>query len=245
MKPVLVIQNDAKEGAGLLASLLTSRGFRQMTVLGWQADYASPDASLSPANFSGLVVLGGAQGVNETEAYPYLSDEINLIQYFIAAGIPVIGLCLGAQLLAAALGGRVQSNTSKELGWHDITLSEAGRKDRLMSAHPEKALAFHFHGDYFTVPPGCLSLASSAMTGCQLFRHNNAYGFQYHAEVDMALIEVMCLNNVDYMAANGADAVSVIEQSRLLIEDYMQRSANILNAWIDLMEEANEPHSNE
>jgi len=64
MKPVLVIQNDAKEGAGLLASLLTSRGFRQKTVLGWQADYASSDASLSPANFSGLVVLCGAQGVN-------------------------------------------------------------------------------------------------------------------------------------------------------------------------------------
>lgn len=241
MKPVLVIQNDAKEGAGLLASLLTSRGFRQVTVLGWQADYVSADSLLSTVNFSGLVVLGGAQGVNETEAYPYLRDEMNLIKQFIAAGIPVIGLCLGAQLLAAALGGSVQQNADKELGWYDITLSEAGKNDSLMSAHPGKALSFHFHGDFFTVPPGSLNLASSAMTGCQLFSYNNAYGFQYHAEVDMALIEVMCLNNVDYMAANGADAVSVIEQSRLLIDDYMQRSANILNAWIDLMEEVNEP----
>ena len=232
MKPVLLIQNDPKEGAGQLHAMLYSRGFEQSMVLGWEADYAS----LRPGRFAGLVVLGGAQGVYETEEYPYLLDEIKLIQDFVSAGVPVLGLCLGAQLLASALGGEVLQNDSKELGWHDISLSDDAASDPLMAAHPAVAKAFHFHGDFFSLPPGSTSLASSAMTRCQLFQFNNAYGFQYHVEVDMELIEVMCMSNADYMEENGADAEAVIKQSRALIDEYMQRSSVTLDAWIDLLE---------
>ena len=232
IKPVLLIQNDAKEGAGQLHGLLQARGYEQVMVLGWEVDYAA----LQPEKFAGLVVLGGAQGVYETEDYPYLADEIRQIQDFVSAEVPVLGLCLGAQLLATALGGEVLQNESKELGWHDITLSDDAASDPLMAMHPAVAKAFHFHGDFFSLPPGCTSLASSAMTRCQLFQYNNAYGFQYHVEVDMALIEVMCMSNADYMADNGADAEAVIEKSREFIAEYMQRSAETLNAWIGLLD---------
>lgn len=235
MKPVLVIHNDVREGAGQLDRLLLARGFEQNNALGWEVDYAM----LKPGDFSGLVVLGGAQSVYEAEAYPYLRDEINLIRSFVDAGIAVIGICLGAQLLATALGGKVQPNVSKELGWHDLTINEEGRRDGLMCMQPETALAFHFHGDFFTLPPACVCLASSAMTGCQLFRYKeNVYGFQYHAEVDQDLIEVMCMSNIDYMAEDEVDAYAVIDQSKKLIADYMQATASILNAWIDFMDEA-------
>lgn len=235
MKPVLIIQNDALEGAGQLGSLLHTRGYQQAVMLGWEADYGL----LKPSDFSGLVVLGGAQGVYEAQAYPYLLDEIKLIQSFIGMALPCIGLCLGAQLIAAALGGEVKQNATRELGWHGITLSEAARSDAVMSAHPQTAPAFHFHGDFFQLPPECTGLASSALTGCQLFRYRkNVYGFQYHAEIDPQLLEVMCQSNADYMKANGADADAVIEQSQPLLEAYMQRCAVVLNAWIDLMEDA-------
>jgi GMP synthase (glutamine-hydrolysing) len=235
MSVVLVIKNDAKEGAGQLGSLLYARGVDQKVLPGWEADYAS----ISSSDYSGLVVLGGAQSAYETDTYPYLSDEISLIQSFVDAGLPVIGLCLGAQLLATALGGEVRQNANKELGWHDIHLNANSLADPLMEGHPENASAFHFHGDYFTTPPGCVSLASSEITQCQLFRYKeNVYGFQYHVEVDQPLIEVMCLNNVDYMAANGADAHSVVDQSKAFIEGYMRRSAAVLNSWIDKLENA-------
>jgi GMP synthase (glutamine-hydrolysing) len=233
MNSVLIIQNDADEGAGVLGHLLEERGFEQKAFLGWEAEYTA----LQPSDFAGLVVLGGTQGAYETDTYPYLLDEIKLIQSFIGSGLPVIGVCLGAQLLATALGGVVQPNDSKELGWHDISLSTEGRSDGLMAQHPETALGFHFHGDFFTTPPGCVSLASSEITQCQLFRYKeNVYGFQYHLEVDQPLVEVMCMNNREYMAANGAEAQAVIDQSQSLIGEYMQRSAIILNGWIDLME---------
>ncbi len=235
MGKVLVIRNDAKEGSGQLGSLLSSRGIELHEVIGWEANYAT----LGPDQFSGLVVLGGAQGAYETETYPYLADEIKLIGDFIAAELPVIGLCLGAQLLATALGGEVRQNARKELGWGDISVNETGQQDDLMKHHPQVAHAFHFHGDYFEVPPGCISLASSDLTRCQLFRYkNNVYGFQYHVEVDYPLIKIMCLNNIEYMADHGVDAQAVVDQSLARLDDYINRSANILNAWIDKLEVA-------
>lgn len=235
MSKVLVIRNDAKEGAGQLGRLITMRGYDQDELLGWEADYAA----LTPADFAGLVVLGGAQGAYETDTYPYLADEIKLIRAFVDAGLPVIGLCLGAQLLATALRGEVKQNDQKELGWFEISINNEGQKDALMKHHPTSASAFHFHGDYFETPPGSVGLASSSLTQCQLFRYkDNVYGFQYHVEVDYPLIEVMCLNNVDYMAGNGVDAQAVVNQSLGRIDDYIIRSANILNAWIDKLEVA-------
>lgn len=233
MSRVLVIRNDAKEGAGQLATLLDTRGVEQQVGLGWELDYAN----LQPADFDGLVVLGGAQSAYEVDAYPYLVKEMDLIDGFIEAQKPVIGLCLGAQLLATALGSVVCSNDVKELGWHDITLSDAGRQDPLMQSHPASAMAFHFHGDIFETPPECVNLASSELTTSQVFRYrDNVYGFQYHVEVDLPLIETMCLPNVDYMASGGVDAEAVVAQSRTLINDYMERSGKILNGWIDILE---------
>jgi GMP synthase (glutamine-hydrolysing) len=230
MGKVLVIRNDVNEGAGQLGRLISMRGYDQLELLGWETDYTS----LNPANFSGLVVLGGAQAAYETDTYPYLADEIELIRAFLDAGLPIVGLCLGAQLLATALGGKVRQNDQKELGWFEITITGDGKKDALMKHHPANAPAFHFHGDYFDMPPDCVNLASSALTQCQLFRcKDNVYGFQYHVEVDYPLIEVMCLNNQGYMADNGVDAEAVVNQSIGMIDDYIIRSGNILNAWLD------------
>ena len=233
MSKVLVIRNDAREGAGRLGSLLKARRFDLCEVPGWEVDFTS----LNPQEFVGLVVLGGAQGAYETETYPYLADEIDLTMTFMEKELPVIGLCLGAQLLATALGGEVKQNTQKELGWFEISINEEGQKDALMKYHPPNAYAFHFHGDYFETPPGCVSLASSDLTRCQLFRYrDNVYGFQYHVEVDYPLIEVMCLNNVDYMASNGVDSRDVLDRSQSMLDDYLIRSGRILDAWIDMLE---------
>jgi len=231
-KPVLIIQNDAKEGAGQLATLIAGRGLKQETVFGYDTNYDR----LSAGDYSALVVLGGAQSAYETDAYPYLSREIALCQDFMQTGKPIAGFCLGAQILASALGGEVVPGDEKEIGWYDLTLTDAGEDDAILQAHPKTLLAYHFHGDRIDDVPGATNLASSAITACQLFRYGaNVYGFQYHAEVDQPLVEVMCRNNADYMASNGFDAEAIVTESRAHLPAFADASKGVLGRWLDLV----------
>jgi len=231
-KPVLIIQNDAKEGAGQLATLIAGRGLKQETVFGYDTNYDR----LSAGDYSALVVLGGAQSAYETDAYPYLSREIALCQDFMQTGKPIAGFCLGAQILASALGGEVVPGDEKEIGWYDLTLTDAGEDDAILQAHPKTLLAYHFHGDRIDDVPGATNLASSAITACQLFRYGaNVYGFQYHAEVDQPLVEVMCRNNADYMASNGFDAEAIVTESRAHLPAFADASKGVLGRWLGLV----------
>ncbi len=232
MKPVLVIQNDPKEGAGQLATLIAVRGLGQETVFGYDTDYDR----LRAADYSALVLLGGAQSAYETDTYPFISREIALSRDFMDQGKPIAGFCLGAQILARALGGEVAPGAEKEIGWYDLELSDAADADALMAAHPRKLLSYHFHGDRIEDVPGAVTLASSAITPCQLFRYGaNVYGFQYHAEVDRDLVEVMCRNNADYMASNGFDAEAVIAQSGKNMPAFAAACKDVLDRWLDLV----------
>lgn len=231
MDPILIIQNDPHEGAGQLSTVLVRRGIEQETVLGYSTRYES----LSPKSYNGLAVLGGAQGAYETDKYPYLQEEMDICLAFLEAGKPIAGFCLGAQILARALGGEVVLSDRKEIGWHDLTLSEPAASDALMGRHPRTLLAYHFHGDVIKSVPEGVNLARSAMTEWQLFRFgSNVYGFQYHAEVDQPLIEVMCRNNSAYMAANGVDAETIIDQSRRNLPRFGSHCERVLNRWVDL-----------
>ncbi|MEZ5828628.1 MAG: type 1 glutamine amidotransferase [Hyphomicrobiales bacterium] len=233
-KPILIIQNDAKEGAGQLATLIADRELKQETVFGYDTDYDRLNAS----DYSGLVVLGGAQSAYETDTYPYLGREIALCQDFMAADKPIAGFCLGAQILACALGGEVAPGPEKEIGWYDLALTEEGTKDGLFRGHPKTLLSYHFHGDRIEHVPGAVNLASSAMTSCQLFRYGqNVYGFQYHAEVDQPLVDVMCRNNAGYMASNGFDAEGVIAESHEHLPAFADACKGVLNRWLDLVAE--------
>jgi GMP synthase (glutamine-hydrolysing) len=230
MPPILIIQNDPHEGAGQLSGLLAERKIKHDTVFGCVAQFRS----LSPKAYGGVVVLGGAQAAYETDKYPYVQNEIDLCSSFLDAGKPIAGFCLGAQILARALGGDVISNEQKEIGWYDLTLTKAARDDPLMHDQPNRFAAYHFHGDVIKQVPNALNLATSEMTEWQLFRYGrNAYGFQYHAEADQELIETMCRNNAQYMAANGFDPNVVIEESRKRIGDFERRCADVLKAWLD------------
>lgn len=231
MRRVLIIQNDAQEGAGLLGPLLAERGYAAHTVFGWEL------SGEQARDFSALVILGGAQAAYETVQYPYLLGEMQQCRNFIAADKPVLGLCLGAQLLARAIGGEVRPNAQKEIGWGEISLGKAAADDALLADLPASFPVFHFHGDYFPLPPGCDNLAASTLTECQLFRQRRGvYGFQFHLEADLTLIEVMCRNNVDYMGANGFDAERVIAASADYLQAALERSTTILQRWLDLVE---------
>jgi GMP synthase (glutamine-hydrolysing) len=232
MKRVLVIQNDAAEGAGLLGSLLEDQRILVETVHGWTLSEERPEHE----DYDALVVLGGVQGAYELDRYPYLRHEIELCNSFSDAPKPVLGICLGAQLLAVALGGRVGPNIRSEIGWLPITLDETAREEPLLVSLPSSMQVFHFHGDAIETPPGCVNLASSALTPCQLFSAGpGVYGFQFHAEIDRTLLQAMCRKNAGYMRERGMDAEQLIDESALHLDATLQQSATMLRRWISML----------
>lgn len=133
---------------------------------------------------AGLIVLGGPMGVYQTERHPWLAREVELVGKAARAGKPVIGICLGSQILAAALGARVYPHDRKEIGWDHIALSPDAMSDPLFCDMPSPLQVFHWHGDTFDLPSRAVLLALSSVCKHQIFRFGKrAWGLQCHLEI--------------------------------------------------------------
>ncbi len=189
MAKIYVLQHHPVENLGTIADALEG------AALAWQYvrvhDGQPVPASMKGAG--GLIVMGGPMGVDQTDRHPWLCDEMRLIEDAMKSNLPVLGVCLGAQILAAALGAKVDRNPNgKEIGWYPIRLDDSAKDDRLMRDLPATMTPFHWHGDIFDLPPGAVSLASSEKTPCQAFRHGDkAYGFQFHFELTREGVSAM------------------------------------------------------
>src|SRR5262249_26269785 len=141
------------------------------------------------SDLQGLVVMGGPMSVNDGNKYPFLLPEIQLIEKVLNEKKPVLGVCLGAQLIAKALGCRVYPNKHRELGWHPIELTKHAAVDPLFGVLPKKLNVFHWHGETFDLPSGATLLARSKLCENQAFRWgDNAYGLQFHVEVTPTMV---------------------------------------------------------
>jgi GMP synthase (glutamine-hydrolysing) len=183
---ILILKNISTEGPGTIEDFLVKNSMHHTVI-----DLTRHAADLAEG-YDTLIMLGGPMSVNDEDTYPYLTDEMRLAEQFMKAGKKVFGVCLGAQLMAKALGAKVYPGPEKEIGWYDIELKDAGRQDRLM-AHlaPDNrsCKVFHWHGETFDLPQGSERLAMSDLYPNQAFRYgNNAYAFQFHIEVSRQMI---------------------------------------------------------
>src|SRR5581483_176282 len=138
--------------------------------------------------------MGGPMSANDD--LPYLRREIACIRQAVDQGQPVLGVCLGSQLLARALGAKVYKNSAKEIGWFDLHLTEAGRQDAILSGLESPETVFHWHGETFDLPDGATWLAYSDRCRHQAFRvASNVYGLQFHLEVTPEMIADWCLQD--------------------------------------------------
>jgi len=184
---VLAFRHVPFEHLGLIADSLNAHGL----------DYEYIDLHQSPATVpsadraAGLIFMGGPMSVND--GLDYLGREQRLIADAAARGTPVLGVCLGAQLIAAALGSRVYENAVKEIGWAPVHFTEAAAHDPLFGGLFAPELLFHWHGETFDLPPGAVHLAYTRDCRHQAFRvGSNVYGLQFHLEVTPEMIAGWC-----------------------------------------------------
>lgn len=198
MSFVHVVQHAEGEGPGTIGEALAARGVAlEVTQVhrGQRVPRAIDGARA-------VVVLGGEASVVDRARYPYLADEIELVGRALDAGIPVLGICLGSQVLAAALGARVLRAGAIELGFRDVDVSALD--DALFAAAPRTFSAFHWHSDVFELPRGATSLARSLATPHQAFRFGErAWGIQFHLEVREIELAAMIEGGAEEIARAG------------------------------------------
>lgn len=179
---MLVLQHVDCEPPAEYEDVLTERGIGVERVL-------LGDGAVLPGwrGFAGVIVMGGPMGANDTGEFAWLRPELALIGEAASAGCPVWGVCLGAQLLAAAMGGRVWTGPRPEVGVCDVDLTPAARDDPVFGGLTGPLPTLQWHADTFGLPAGAVLLASSAMYPNQAFRVGRAYGIQFHVEVTAGL----------------------------------------------------------
>lgn len=185
MRKLLVFQHSAREPLGVLDPMLRQAGFR----IRYVNFSRRPDLRPDVGRYHALVVLGGPMNVDQQDRHPHLATEIALIREALARGIPILGICLGAQLLAAALGANVQPNHVREIGWYRLHATAAANGDPLCR-HLGEHHVFQWHAYTFDLPAGAVHLASTPTCSNQAFRHGDrAWGLQFHLEADLPLIQ--------------------------------------------------------
>lgn len=180
MKPVLVLQNITLEDPGTMESFLRKRNI-PLEIFDLYQGQSIPD---DPERFGAVISLGGPMNVDEEDRFPFLAPEKRWLRECVEAHVPVLGVCLGGQLLAAALGARVMKNPVPEIGWMYVDLSPDGQRSALLQGLSTPLPVFQWHGDTFELPPSSTLLATSPECRYQAFQVNeNAFGLQFHLEV--------------------------------------------------------------
>jgi len=205
-----VLQHVPPETPGRIADAVAAAGHRLRVV----RSFAGEPVPGTLEGVAGLVVMGGPMGVYERDRFPFLHDELRLIEQALRAERPLLGVCLGSQLLAHALGAEVRPAPKKEIGWHELILREEATTDPLLSDAPGAFTALHWHGDVFDLPVSAVGLARSAQTAWQGFRYGrNAWGLLFHMEVTEAMVTAMVEAFPDELASAGLDGRAIVAQA--------------------------------
>src|SRR5512139_184177 len=231
LKRAAAIRHVHFEDLGCFAPVLKNAGYE----LGYHDSGIAPLPGQALAQADLLVVLGGPVGAYEDHSYPFLRDELAILEARLDAGRPTVGICLGAQLIARALGSRVYPAGTKEIGWGPVALSDAGREGPLR--HLEGQDLLHWHGDTFDLPEGCTLLASTEICRNQAFsRGSNLLALQFHPEVTAAGFEPWLIGHACELAGAGIDPAVLRGQAARLAPPLEQHAQRLMSDWLDALD---------
>lgn len=206
----LAVQHVAAEPPSLIAAALEAEGVALDVVRTDRGDPVPVDAD----RFATVVVMGGPMSVADAGRLEHLRREMRLVESALRHGVPVLGVCLGSQILAHVLGARVAPAGFLELGWLPVTLTQDAQGDPLFLACPPTFTALHWHGDAFDLPRGAVHLARSESTAVQAFRYGPAWGLLFHLEADTSQVGEMARAFADEVARGGSSSAVLVEGAR-------------------------------
>ena len=231
MKRVIAIRHVHFEDLGSFAPLLAARGYETHYVDATSDDLRAVELRRGDL----LAVLGGPIGAYEDALYPFLVDELALIEQRLLSGRPVVGICLGAQLIARALGSRVYASGVKEIGWSPLSFTAAGERSALR--HLADGAVLHWHGDTFDLPGGAERLASTPVCLNQAFSRGPAtLGLQFHIEAGASQIERWLVGHAVELAHAGLSVVALRDATAKLAPLCTERARQCLGEWLDQIE---------
>lgn len=229
MKPVAIFRHAASEGPGYLAEFLNARQIPWQLICIDTGDAVPQNA----ATYSGLVFMGGPMSVNDD--LPWITQALALIRDAAARDIPLLGHCLGGQLISKALGGVVSRNPVKEIGWGEVVVSDNDIA-RAWFGDVRNFSAFHWHGETFTLPQGATHLLSSAHCVNQAYAIGKHLALQCHVEMTAEMIATWCAVGAGEIAASSGTAVQSVLEMQQQMNGKLPRlnsvAAQLYSCWI-------------
>ena len=216
MNPVAIFRHSPTEGPGYFATYLDRRGMPWRLIA---LDHGESVPS-HPGAFSGLAFMGGPMSVNDD--LPWIAPVLDLIRRAVADEMPVLGHCLGGQLIAKALGGRVARSPVKEIGWGEVLVENNDTARAWFGPGLTRFESFHWHGETFSIPPGAVRIMGNRHCENQGFVVGRSLGMQCHVEMTQDLIESWCASGAGEIEAASSPAVQTPEQMRLGMNDKLE-----------------------
>ena len=232
MENIIVLQHAPCETVGLLQEALTAADLKTHVIRSFEGAHVPKEMGQS----EGLIVMGGPMGVYEQDRFPFLREEMKLIDHALKEKKPILGVCLGSQLLAAALGANVYAGPAQEIGWYPVTLLPEADTDPLLRKVPSPVMALRWHGDVFDLPKGAVRLAYSEKTDVQAFRYGkNAFGFLFHMEMTAHIIEEMVKTFSSELQQEKLDGTQIVAQSKNNLPALAAVGRTVFHRWTRLL----------
>lgn len=230
-KTVNVIRHLAFEDLGSFTAVLQAKDIEVNYFEAGYDDLSQIDALSDEL----LVILGGPISVNDGEMFPFIVTELDLLRQRIAADKPTLGICLGAQLIASALGADVYSGESKEIGWYPLNLTEAGKNSALRYLDAVHCSMLHWHGETFDLPDGAVLLASSERYENQAFSYGeNILALQFHPEITQRSMEKWFIGHIgEIMQTEGVSVAQLRRESQRFANQLEMQGELFFNSWFN------------
>jgi len=233
----LVIKHIDCEGLGRLEGIFQRQGVDVTLAHPYRGETVS---GLDGHDF--LAILGGPMGVYERDRYPFIDAEAALVREAVTLDVPVLGLCLGSQIVADALGGQVTKHSAKEIGAMSVALTPDGAADPLFRGLDSPLPVFQWHGDTFSIPPRAVRLASSPIAPNQAFRHGRrTYGLQFHLEVTLEMVTAWLEEYAGEIASERLDPEAIRSAAAIDSKRWADLADTVFSRFVDLAREKATP----